>query len=81
MLRTQVDIVSLMKKVSENVADSFDSASIVAEYASPKELLDSSEIVFDKMLNEFLDSFRKDFQAAYVEELMKQLSEQSVKFK
>lgn len=43
MLRTQIDVVSLMKSVSLKVADSFDSASIIAEFETPKELLDYSE--------------------------------------
>lgn len=80
MLRTQIDVVSLMKAVSIRVADSFDTASVVAEFESPKELLDYSESNFDSMSDEFLNNFRKDFQDAYVTELIKQLEEQSVSF-
>jgi len=80
MLRTQIDVVSLMKAVSLRVADSFDAASVVAEFESPKELLDYSEKNFDSISDEFLSNFRKDFQDAYVTELIKQLEEQSVTF-
>ncbi|GAA2898652.1 toxin-antitoxin system, toxin component [Enterococcus pseudoavium] len=80
MLRTQIDVVSLMKSVSLHVADSFDSASVIAEFETPKELLDFSEQNFDALSTEFLNSFRKDFQDAYVTELIKQLKEQSVTF-
>ncbi|MDT2659295.1 toxin-antitoxin system, toxin component [Enterococcus hulanensis] len=80
MLRTQIDVVSLMKAVSIRVADSFDTASVVAEFESPKELLDYSENNFDSISDEFLNNFRKDFQDAYVTELIKQLEEQSVSF-
>ena len=80
MLRTQIDVVSLMKAVSIRVADSFDTASVDAEFESPKELLDYSESNFDSISDEFLNNFRKDFQDAYVTELIKQLEEQSVSF-
>ncbi|MDN6363631.1 MAG: toxin-antitoxin system, toxin component [Tetragenococcus koreensis] len=63
-----------------HVADSFDSASVVAEFETPKELLDYSEQNFDSISDEFLKSFRQDFQNAYVTELIKQLEEQSVTF-
>ncbi|MGX7204757.1 toxin-antitoxin system, toxin component [Enterococcus pingfangensis] len=80
MLKTQIDVISLMKSVSLRVADSFDSASVIAEFETPKELLDYSEKNFDSISTEFLESFRKDFQDAYVTELIKQLKEQSVPF-
>ncbi|MCF1586134.1 toxin-antitoxin system, toxin component [Tetragenococcus koreensis] len=80
MLRTQIDVIALMKSVSLHVADSFDSASVVAEFETPKELLDYSEQNFDSISDEFLKSFRQDFQNAYVTELIKQLEEQSVTF-
>lgn len=81
MLKTSVDITSIMKSVAFNVADSFDSASVVAEYETPQELLDYSQEIFEDRLKKFSDSFRADFQAAYVKELVKQLQEQSVSFK
>ncbi|WP_367378284.1 toxin-antitoxin system, toxin component [Enterococcus gilvus] len=80
MLRTQIDVVSLMKSVSLRVADSFDSSSVIAEFETPKELLDYSEENFDSLSDEFLKSFHKGFQDAYVAELIKQLKEQSVPF-
>lgn len=80
MLRTQIDVVSLMKSVSLQVADSFDSASIIAEFDTPKELLDYSEKNYQALSDEFIDAFRKEFQDAYVTELIKQLKEQSVNF-
>ncbi|REC32620.1 toxin-antitoxin system, toxin component [Enterococcus pseudoavium] len=80
MLRTQIDAVSLMKAVSLRVADSFDSASVIAEFDNPKELLDYSENNFASLSEEFLAAFQQEFQAAYVTELLKQLKEQSVAF-
>lgn len=80
MLRTQIDVVSLMKSVSLHVADSFDSASVIAEFETPKELLDFSEKNYQSISDEFTESFRKEFQDAYVTELIKQLKEQSVTF-
>ena len=49
-------------------------------HETPKELLDYSEQNFDSISDEFLKSFRQDFQNAYVTELIKQLEEQSVTF-
>ncbi|OJG34998.1 hypothetical protein RV00_GL000548 [Enterococcus devriesei] len=80
MLRTQIDVISLMKSVSLRIADSFDSASVIAEFKTPEELLAYSEKNFDFFSEEFLKSFRKDFQDAYVTEIIKQLKEQSVSF-
>ncbi|MGG5331640.1 toxin-antitoxin system, toxin component [Enterococcus sp. AZ163] len=80
MLRTQIDVVSLMKSVSSRVADSFDSSSVIAEFETPEELLDYSEENFTSLSAEFLKSFHDDFQVAYVTELVKQLEEQSVNF-
>ncbi len=61
MLRTQIDVIALMKSVSLHVADSFDSASVVAEFETPKELLDYSEQNFDSISDEFLKSSAKIF--------------------
>ncbi|MBP2099679.1 toxin-antitoxin system, toxin component [Enterococcus rivorum] len=80
MLKTSVDITTIMKSVAVEVAESFDSASIIAEYETPEEVLNFSQEVFERTLDQFSNSFRTNFQAAYVTELVKQLNEQSVKF-
>lgn len=80
MLKTSVDITTIMKSAAIKVANSFDSASIIAEYDTPEEVLNYSQEVFEHTLEQFSSSFRTNFQAAYVAELIKQLNEQSVKF-
>lgn len=80
MLKTQIDVVSLMNSVSAKVTDSFDSASIVVESETPKELIDSSEQLFNSISDDFQKDFNQYFQEAYVAELIKQLEEQSVSF-
>jgi len=80
MLKTQVDIVSIMKTFSLQVADSFDSASIIAEFDTPNELIEYSEKNFDLTSKKFIEEFEKKFQETYVAEVIKQLKEQSVSF-
>lgn len=81
MLKTSVDITTIMKSVAAEVADSFDSASIIAEFETPEEVLNYSQEVFERTLKQFSSSFQTNFQAAYVTELIKQLNEQSVTFR
>lgn len=80
MLKTKIDIVSLMKNVSIQAADYFDSASVIAEFETPIEVLEFSEKKFNSTSEEFLQTFHKIFQDAYVTELIKQLKDQNVSF-
>ena len=54
MLKTKIDIVSLMKNVSIQAADSFDSTSVIAEFETPIEVLEFSEKKFNSTSEEFL---------------------------
>lgn len=80
MLKTQIDIVSLIKTVSSSVADSFEISSLTSESETARELIENAEKHFDSVSHEFLEDFRVQFQTAFVTELIKQLSEQNIKF-